>query len=83
MPNEPSDPVNRPAHYTQGDIECIDAIEAIGIGKEFCRGNALKYLWRLGLKDDAVQDCKKVIWYCQRLLKILEADTPPAPGKER
>ena len=43
------DNVNHPAHYTQGSIECIDAIEAALTPEEFrgyCKGNALKYLWR-------------------------------------
>lgn len=40
------DEVNHPSHYTNGDIECIDAIRA-ALGKEgfiaYCRGNAIKY----------------------------------------
>lgn len=43
------DPVNRPAHYTSGGIECIDAMQA-AFGdeavKDFCLCNAFKYLWR-------------------------------------
>ena len=43
------DPVNRPAHYTSGGIECIDAMQA-AFGaeavKNFCLCNAFKYLWR-------------------------------------
>jgi hypothetical protein len=68
------DLVNEPPHYTQGVVECIDALESIGIGQDFCRGNAIKYLWRIGLKGDPVEDCKKAIWYCNRLLKLLEKE---------
>lgn len=43
------DPVNHPAHYTQGGIECIDAIRAALTEEEFrgfCKGNLIKYAWR-------------------------------------
>lgn len=70
--------VNNPAHYTFGGIECIDAIEAIGCGPDFCRGNAIKYLWRLGMKgdtvEDTIRDAKKARWYIDRLVKELEAE---------
>ena len=61
-----SDAVNQPSHYTRGDIECIDAIRA-ALGEEgfeaFCRGNAIKYNWRAGLKVDAGEDLAKAVWY--------------------
>ena len=44
-----ADPVN-PEHYRQGGIECIDAIEAALTPEEFrgyCKGNAMKYIWRM------------------------------------
>jgi hypothetical protein len=68
----PNDPVNNPAHYTAGNIECIDAIkEALGPEqfKGFLRGNVLKYLWRCEHKGNAVQDASKAEWYLKRLLK--------------
>jgi hypothetical protein len=69
------DLVNSPAHYTQGAIECIDALESLGIAKDFCRGNAIKYLWRLGHKDNALQDARKAQWYLNRLITILEKES--------
>lgn len=42
-----------PAHYSMGDIECIDAIEASMTKEEFegyCKGNVMKYLWRWRMK---------------------------------
>ena len=69
--DQPYDPVNSPTHYT-GSIECIDALESIGLGEHFCQGNAIKYLWRLGKKDDALQDARKAQWYVNRLVEILE-----------
>ncbi|MTV47217.1 DUF3310 domain-containing protein, partial [Streptococcus pneumoniae] len=43
------DEVNHPPHYTSGGIECIAAIEAALTAEEFrgyCKGNAIKYVWR-------------------------------------
>lgn len=68
------DNVNNPAHYTQGEIECIDAIKASMSSEEFrgfLRGNMFKYNWRCNYKGGA-EDIKKLIWYAQRLLKEME-----------
>ena len=65
------DPINHPEHYTAytaDGIECIDAIEAALTPEQFigyCRGNALKYLWRTGRKG-GVEDLQKAIWYLNR-----------------
>lgn len=64
--------VDHPAHYSQGGIECIDAIEAALTPEEFigfCKGNAMKYEWREKHKGGA-ESIKKAIWYLQRLLKV-------------
>ena len=45
------DPVQHPAHYTTGKIECIDYIEDKELG--FHLGNAVKYITRAGKKDPA------------------------------
>ena len=69
------DAVNRPDHYTQGPIECIDAIEAAMSTDQFIgflRGQVIKYAWRLGLKGEAVEDARKGTWYFTRLIKTLE-----------
>ena len=70
-----NDEVQNPAHYTQGRIECLDAIkEALGhdqfIG--FCKGNALKYIWRSDHKQDPKIDTAKAIFYLTRLAEVLE-----------
>lgn len=70
-----SDPVNKPSHYTQGPVECIDAIEAALSTDEFIgflRGQVIKYAWRLGKKGEAVEDARKGTWYFTRLVKTLE-----------
>jgi hypothetical protein len=38
----------------------------------FCLGNAMKYLWRAGLKGNAVEDLRKAIWCIEREIKRLE-----------
>lgn len=68
------DNVNRPAHYTSGGIECIDAMQA-AFGaeavKDFCLCNAFKYLWR-HRKKNGVEDLKKARWYLNRLITEME-----------
>lgn len=56
--------VNHPAHYNAhpSGIECIDIVEEFG----FNVGNAIKYLWRAGLKGDALEDLQKAEWYIRR-----------------
>ena len=68
------DPVNRPAHYTSGGIECIDAMQAAfgaEVVKDFCLCNAFKYLWRHRNKN-GVEDLKKACWYLNRLITAME-----------
>ena len=71
-PNCDSDPVNRPAHYTDGKIEVIDFIEDKKLG--FCLGNAVKYISRAGKKDPSkeVEDLNKAKWYIERRIKELQ-----------
>lgn len=59
-----ADMVNHPPHYTShpSGVECIQVTEHYG----FCIGSAIKYLWRAGLKGDAVEDLKKAVWYISR-----------------
>lgn len=64
------DPVNHPTHYTQGQVECIDALRSALTPEEFrgfCKGNAMKYLWRAGMKGDAQQDYDKAAWYVRAI----------------
>lgn len=72
----PADPVQHPTHYTKGEVECIDAIEAATSGltgmEGYCTGNALKYVWRWKHKG-GVEDLKKAKWYIERLISELES----------
>jgi len=70
-----NDPVNHPSHYTQGSIECIDAIESSMTVEAFCgylKGNAQKYLWRYENKGKKVEDLKKAQWYISKLIDVLD-----------
>lgn len=58
------DNVNQPNHYTQGGIECIEAIKAALTPDEFrgyCKGNIIKYAWRERFKngDEDLEKLKK------------------------
>lgn len=88
------DNINHPKHYTSNvpiikvecdcgrilevPIECIDIIRNMPSWK----GNAIKYLWREGLKGDSslniidkeIEDLKKAIWYIEDKIKQLEYD---------
>ena len=70
-----SDNVNHPSHYTQGGIECIEAIKAATVGLEgieaVCTGNAIKYIWRWKQKNGA-EDLRKAIWYINKLIEEKE-----------
>ena len=70
-----TDMVNHPKHYTQGGIECIDALKAATVGKRgieaVCVANVIKYLWRYEEKN-GIEDVRKAKWYIERLLKELE-----------
>ena len=69
------DMVNHPKHYTQGGIECIDALKAATVGKRgieaVCVANVIKYLWRYEEKN-GIEDVRKAKWYVERLLSELE-----------
>jgi hypothetical protein len=71
-----SDPVNSPDHYTAdpSGIECIE----ITRHRNFNIGNAIKYIWRAGLKDSDkdIQDLRKAIWYLQDEINRLNGDKP-------
>jgi hypothetical protein len=69
-----SDAVTHPAHYTSyKNLEVIDLTEQLN----FCRGNAVKYIARAGLKDPAkeIEDLEKAVWYIQREIQRI---TPPS-----
>lgn len=77
------DAVN-PDHYKNGGIETIDYLESKLPLEEFlgyCRGNMLKYLSRLGHKDEAAQEMAKAVWYGQRWLVAANRATQTVKAK--
>lgn len=78
------DVVNHPKHYTSSpakcgncgtQIECIDVVEHMG----FVLGNAVKYIWRADLKNDAIEDLKKAAWYLNREIERRTASPVEEP----
>lgn len=70
------DVVNKPAHYRQGGVECIEAIEASMSREEFqgyLKGNLEKYIWRYRHKN-GIEDLRKARWYLDRLIASVEAE---------
>ena len=67
-----SDSVNHPYHYNKGKIECIDYI--LDQELNFCRGNAVKYIVRAGLKDKSkeIEDLQKAVFYLNREIENLK-----------
>ena len=70
------DRVNSPSHYTAGSQEAIVTIEeaiehAPSVKAGMLQGQVLKYLLRLWLKDNPLEDAKKAQWYLNRLIDSL------------
>ncbi len=76
------DEVNHPRHYTQhpAGIECIAVVEQMN----FNLGNAVKYVWRAGLKSpDAIKDLLKAAWYINREILRLRNAKEYTPEEHR
>lgn len=66
---DPGDSIN-PVHYRQhpSGVECVVITEHMS----FNLGNAVKYIWRAGLKTkDPIEDLKKSLWYIEREIQRL------------
>lgn len=61
--------VNHPKHYTTGKIEVIDFIEDKNLN--YHRGNAVKYIVRAGIKDQA-KEAEQAERAVERLLDALD-----------
>jgi hypothetical protein len=72
--NTVEDPVEHPAHYCKGGVECIDAIRA-SMSREafagYCKGNVQKYTWRYEEKG-GVESLKKARMYMDWLIEVEE-----------
>ena len=76
-----NDAVQHPSHYTQGGIECIDAIRASMTADgfcDYCQGNIIKYIW--GWRDKGgVEDLRKASVYRDWLINAADE----AKGKRK
>lgn len=72
---EEQDVVNKPKHYTYGDIEVIDYIEQVTKNYKpelaFAIGNAIKYISRANHKNGK-EDLDKARWYLNRAFEKWE-----------
>lgn len=79
--------ISHPERYG-GDTtyECIKVLEA-WMPKEqykgFLRGNAIKYLCRVGKKDETVQELKKAKWYLGKLIECEEGEFSLRKNKKK
>ena len=75
------DKINHPQHYTNGNVECIDAIESAtavlnGIEAVYV-ANVIKYVWRFKLKNGN-EALLKAKWYLERLIAGSEENAKKA-----
>ena len=74
------DLINHPPHYTQGGIECLEAIKASMPYDQFIgylKGSQLKYVWRYEHKG-GIEDLKKATFYLNRLIWEIDLKTREA-----
>jgi hypothetical protein len=67
--------IHAPKHYTVGGIEAIDYMAAKATPEElrgYLRLSVIKYLSRVGHKDDALQEYKKAQVFLGWLVNYLE-----------
>ena len=86
---KPNDRVNNPKHYTShpSGVECIEITQHYN----FTIGNAIKYLWRQGLKTEAnldqsqkqIEDLNKAVWYIQKEIQNLKEGVYDDKRKEQ
>jgi len=67
--------VTHPSHYNWlPGIECMDVVKWFN----FCKGNAIKYIWRAGRKGDSkeleIKDLQKAIQNLEWEIKRLEKE---------
>jgi hypothetical protein len=69
------DPVEKPEHYNQGGIECIDYIKQV-LGLDgfigYCHGNMIKYQHRYRYKSNPKEDLEKANWYLARMREAMK-----------
>jgi hypothetical protein len=61
-------------HYKKSTVQPWDVVDTWPIEQQigFHRGNALKYVMRLGTKDENLREIRKAAHYLQKLVEVLE-----------
>ena len=68
------DEITKPKHYTQGTVECLDALDSMfeeSSRIDFYRSQIVKYIWRLRDKGAPLKDVQKARFYIDRLIEKL------------
>lgn len=66
--------VEHPKHYNShpSGVECLTIVRHMN----FNLGNAVKYIWRAGLKGESIEDLEKAIFYLKdEVQRIKEGQT--------
>ena len=74
------DMVNSPPHYSENEIECIDAmVAAFGLERvqDYAAIAAFKYIWRQNKKWNPAEDRDKALWY----MRFSTGDDPRLDNK--
>jgi len=74
------DMVNSPPHYSENEIECIDAmVAAFGLERvqDYAAIAAFKYIWRQNKKWNPAEDREKALWY----MRFSTGDDPRLDNK--
>lgn len=74
------DMVNSPPHYSENEIECIDAmVAAFGLERvqDYAAITAFKYIWRESKKWNPAEDREKALWY----MRFSTGDDPRLDNK--
>lgn len=70
-------------HYKRMDIEPWDVVDTWPLDQRigYYRGGALKYLMRMGSKDESAEEIAKGQHYMEKLLELLVEEMPKKRGK--
>lgn len=61
-------------HYKKMKVQTWDVVDTWPIEQRigYYRGNAMKYLMRMGTKDESIQEIGKGIHYLEKLMEVLK-----------
>lgn len=61
------------SHYKDKEVQPWDVIDTWTLDQRigYYRGNALKYLMRMGTKDESIQEIQKGIHYLEKLIEVM------------